>query len=105
MKESRDLTPDPDFHLTAEQRHAVYPCYDADALELLLAHLPPEVRPALLAAASDGPISELAAHFPEFANDYEAMMEGRVLPPQLDDFGFEHPDLQRLLDAACRRDL
>jgi hypothetical protein len=107
LKDSRDLVPDPNFHLTAQQRRAIRPRYDAEALERLLAHLPVEARPVVLAAASDIPLVDLAALFPTFASELHAMNDepqGAVLPPQLDDFSFDPPALHRLLEAACRRD-
>ena len=107
VKDSRDLTPDPNFRLTAEQRRLVRSRYDADALEALLAHLPAEHRGPFLAAASDIPLRELALHFPSVKRQMEAPVPpGRlrgIILPQLDDFEVDHPHLQGLLDAACRR--
>lgn len=40
--------PDPDFRLTAEERAAVRPGFDVDALERLLAAIEPPFRPGIL---------------------------------------------------------
>lgn len=40
--------PDPSFRLNAEERALVLAIFDADALETLLAMVPPDVRPTLL---------------------------------------------------------
>jgi hypothetical protein len=83
VKDSRDLTPDPNFRLPAEHRGP------------------------FLAAASDIPLRELALHFPSVKRQMEAPVPpGRlrgIILPQLDDFEVDHPHLQGLLDAACRR--
>jgi hypothetical protein len=104
-----NLAPEPHFKLTEAQRRAVSPRYNVDALEVLLAHLTPEERAEFLAAASDLSVGEIAMAFPQLRDKLQPPVSpsGRraVILPRLDDFSFKHPKLQRLLDAACRRDL
>src|SRR5687768_2013702 len=63
--------PEPHFKLSEAQRRAVSPRYDVDALGVLLAHLTPEERPKLLAAASDLSVGEMAMAFPELRDELQ----------------------------------
>ena len=93
--------PEGDFRLSPEQRAALEPRYNVAALEQLLAQIPAQLRPRLLAAALRPPdppgASLLRAAVP---NDLPGGPNGRraFLPTQLEDFHFDDPAMQRLLE-------
>jgi hypothetical protein len=95
--------PEDDVRLSPEQRAALAPHYDASALEQLLARVPAEIRPRLLAAAlvPSSPLSpsSLGAALPF---DLHGGPNGpRVyLPTQLEDFHFSDPAMQSLLERV-----
>jgi len=56
----RLAAPDATFHLTESERAQLRPGFDADALESLLAHVRPEVRPTILSSFVQPPPGEPA---------------------------------------------
>ena len=97
MSDLPPLTPDPAFRLSGEERARLRPDYDADALERLLAHLSPDMRPEILESCTDRRYREL----PRFRLGPQAPPL-QFLPMQLDNHRFSDPRLQALTDAVRR---
>jgi hypothetical protein len=90
--------------LSAGERARLHPGVNADALEHLLRALPPEMRPFVVALASDNP-PETAEHQRHGGGEasHAAQRAGARpahLPRQLADLEFEDPHLRELLAAA-----
>lgn len=91
--------PEDEFHLSAKERASLWPHYDADALEAVLRRVPVVVRARLLGAAtrseSPRPLSPTSGVLPGPSSAWKVS-----LPTQLEDFRFEDPALQWLLQQV-----
>jgi hypothetical protein len=102
-----DRLPDPSLPFADRDRARLRSDFDHTALERLLARLPPGERGVLFELACAEPdydavffaLAEGTADFDDEASPH-ASASRVVLPPQLEDFSFDDPATQALLEAT-----